>query len=584
MLTRRFVKNEELEYASVLIAAPYDGYRKNGFQYLCGLLETGSVLSAHQRLYLVPVFAKLLHMRSFKTRIWMAKAMGLARLREFCPYLLGLLHSEDEIDDETRSWTLAAYSVLVDRETLVEAISRPEFGPMKTAFALSAQFYQDKDLGLGETQQSVLTGVENDSLTAKWYTFMYGYGRAAERQLSAFADREIVGDLTGHEDDSVSEHALWALNRAPDGSISNSRVYLETLERRPPNVRRWYYRLAAKTNYTAVALRAFLWERTKKEGDNFAREGLATALASHFSSQEIEKMLEWYFSEEDESVRIALMPHFIRNVEQAPSYVAAIADAASQKDSALLRSLFALTTDLPSVHPARQTILRQMHRRRHQYVLAAEPSKLQIPTYLTSRNGVGGPISDQTAENASLVVPLSGPNPSGTIRSDADLAQLVRIFINDFGDYIRQQGGWKLLWDDNAPRAPKNESTFQQLLKGSLIEKCKMYDIDISPETNIGRGHVDFKLSVGYSARTLIEAKLASNKRFWHGLSRQLPEYLKAEGILSGFFVVCVYSDEEMEKISTIDEKITALTREIPYTIDAIIVDARANRPSASKL
>lgn len=42
-------------------------------------------------------------------------------------------------------------------------------------------------------------------------------------------------------------------------------------------------------------------------------------------------------------------------------------------------------------------------------------------------------------------------------------------------------------------------------------------NIDVSPEANIGRGPIDFKLSRGVNERILIEVKLACNPKLQQG-------------------------------------------------------------------
>jgi hypothetical protein len=123
-------------------------------------------------------------------------------------------------------------------------------------------------------------------------------------------------------------------------------------------------------------------------------------------------------------------------------------------------------------------------------------------------------------------------------RNDTELADAVAQFVDEFRNYVENQRGWRLLWNDTG--SPKSEESFQALFMQTVAAHCRANNIDVTAEANIGRGPVDFRMSVGYRARVLVEAKLARNSRFWHGLERQLPKYLEAEGISEGLFVVCV--------------------------------------------
>ena len=66
---------------------------------------------------------------------------------------------------------------------------------------------------------------------------------------------------------------------------------------------------------------------------------------------------------------------------------------------------------------------------------------------------------------------------------------------------------------------------------------CELNNWDISPETDNGRGPVDFKISRG-NDKTVIEIKLSSNAQCVHGLETQIEEYAKAENTANKIFVV----------------------------------------------
>jgi hypothetical protein len=166
--------------------------------------------------------------------------------------------------------------------------------------------------------------------------------------------------------------------------------------------------------------------------------------------------------------------------------------------------------------------------------------------------------------------------------NDAEISAAVLIFVEEFRNYVENERGWKLLWNDNG--TPKAEDSFQALFMQTVSAHCRANNIDVSPEANIGRGPVDFKISLGYSARVLIEAKLARNTKFWQGLQRQLPKYLEAEKVSEGLFVVCMHSDDDNVRLRDITRRVNDLNAQLPYRIRAIIVDARSHPPSASHL
>jgi hypothetical protein len=113
---------------------------------------------------------------------------------------------------------------------------------------------------------------------------------------------------------------------------------------------------------------------------------------------------------------------------------------------------------------------------------------------------------------------------------------------------------------------------------------CQANNIDVSPETNIGRGPVDFKLSDGYINRTILELKLARNTKFWNGLTSQFPTYLKAEGISRGYFIVIVFTETDIERIRDIQQVLDEYRKTTNLRISIFIVNALRDKPPASKL
>ena len=173
-------------------------------------------------------------------------------------------------------------------------------------------------------------------------------------------------------------------------------------------------------------------------------------------------------------------------------------------------------------------------------------------------------------------VPLSQPDsPDGFIG-------LVEQLVSEYRHYVEEMGGWRLLWNDEGTN--RSEAAAQRLFLVIVQGYCRANDIDVAPETNIGVGAVDFKVTRGYALRALLELKLARNTRFWNGLTAQLPAYLSAERIRHGWFVVIVFSDADMDRLSDIARLVERVNVQTGRSIKHVIVDARRDRLSASKL
>jgi hypothetical protein len=168
------------------------------------------------------------------------------------------------------------------------------------------------------------------------------------------------------------------------------------------------------------------------------------------------------------------------------------------------------------------------------------------------------------------------------IASNQDFLDAIRRMANEYKTFVEDNEGWRLLWNDNWTH--KREEAAQLVFLGIVKHYCKANNIDVSREADIGRGPVDFKMAIGYSLRALFEVKYAENSRFWHGIEKQLPTYLRAEGVQNGFFVVIVLTDEDLKRLPGINDRTVAVSQKTGFNIEAVVVDARIHPPSASKI
>lgn len=168
------------------------------------------------------------------------------------------------------------------------------------------------------------------------------------------------------------------------------------------------------------------------------------------------------------------------------------------------------------------------------------------------------------------------------IQSEEDFVCAIDRMVDEYRSFVEDNRGWNLLWNENG--TPRRESAAQDLFLGIIKHYCRANNIDISREPNIGRGPVDFKVSLGYNLRALLELKLAKNTKFWSGLSKQLPKYLEAENIQIGYFVVIMFNETDYQRASDIVEQVQEVRKATGRDIRHVLVDAAANPPSASKL
>ncbi|WP_252313959.1 hypothetical protein [Sinobaca sp. H24] len=164
-----------------------------------------------------------------------------------------------------------------------------------------------------------------------------------------------------------------------------------------------------------------------------------------------------------------------------------------------------------------------------------------------------------------------------------ELAVFVKELIEEFNNFIVNNSGYKLLWNEK-PLLPKTEEASQLLFHGLIRAQCQVNGVDVSREVNSGRGPVDFKFSSGFQEKVLIEVKRASSNKLMQGITKQLPQYLTTENINIGYYVVIVQKEEEFKKISTLKGIAEQLSKDQNKYIDVFTIDATSDKPSASNL
>jgi hypothetical protein len=140
-------------------------------------------------------------------------------------------------------------------------------------------------------------------------------------------------------------------------------------------------------------------------------------------------------------------------------------------------------------------------------------------------------------------------------------------------EYIEDNDGYKLFYH-NGQRI-KGEKDLQ-LLFGLVCHESSIFDIN--REVNNGRGPVDFKISKGNADKTLVEFKLANNKKLEQNLQKQVEIYQKANKTMSSFKVIIYFTKDENERVVAILNKIGLTGKE-----NIVLIDGRNdNKVSAS--
>lgn len=172
----------------------------------------------------------------------------------------------------------------------------------------------------------------------------------------------------------------------------------------------------------------------------------------------------------------------------------------------------------------------------------------------------------------------------GDVDNDTSFFDKIFGFTQYYKDFVELRSGYKLLWNESKT-SPRSEEDVQILFKGILDEHCRANNIDFTREVNQGMGPVDFRFSSGYTNRVLLEAKLAKNSKFWNGIKKQLPKYMKIDSCKLGIFLVIAFTDKDIKRVNDIQDIARETEEYYNITIKTVVVDARIdNKESASKL
>jgi hypothetical protein len=145
-----------------------------------------------------------------------------------------------------------------------------------------------------------------------------------------------------------------------------------------------------------------------------------------------------------------------------------------------------------------------------------------------------------------------------------------RVLI--FKHYVEDQDGYRLINRKGTGFARESEvQIFFGLIWG-------LSDFDVNREPNNGRGPVDFKVSYGSGDKSLIEFKLASNRKLEQNLLHQVEVYEAANDTTKSLKVIVFYTEAE-------EARVRAMIKKVKLETDSsvVLIDARSdNKPSAS--
>ncbi|USD79105.1 hypothetical protein M5E03_18655 [Bacillus safensis] len=196
-----------------------------------------------------------------------------------------------------------------------------------------------------------------------------------------------------------------------------------------------------------------------------------------------------------------------------------------------------------------------------------------VKPYDFKKDAKGEHIVAKIANNLPKNYPIQIQQQSTTFET----YQIAQVICNKFKDLIENNKVSELLYYGGKPRP---EKIVQRAFFCVADSYCNAFNIGISPETDSGRGPVDFKFERSYEDRTIVEIKLTSSSSQIHGIETQIQEYGKAEKT-SKMIYLAVHNGGPQKRID--DLKSFYLSNKAKKGCPELIIVDATPKDSASK-
>jgi hypothetical protein len=160
----------------------------------------------------------------------------------------------------------------------------------------------------------------------------------------------------------------------------------------------------------------------------------------------------------------------------------------------------------------------------------------------------------------------------------------VGTLVDRFQHAVENGDTWRILWDDKLVK-PRGELIVHAAAATMWASLCQLADVDMTRESDAGRGPVDFKFAAGWHRRALIEVKLLSSSKLFQGASAQLPQYLASEQIRCAYYVCIGFTDRDLrpQRITRVRATCADYQARSGSVVVPRFIDARP-KPPASRL
>jgi hypothetical protein len=168
-------------------------------------------------------------------------------------------------------------------------------------------------------------------------------------------------------------------------------------------------------------------------------------------------------------------------------------------------------------------------------------------------------------------------------RSKKDFVKVIDEVIAQYQQFIENEGGWRHLWNDDGTE--KHEDAAQNLFRGVAKHYCVANNISIDREVNLGRGPVDFKFSRGAVLKAHLEVKKLTSGGFWFGLASQLPDYMRSDEVVDGWYLAIQLRTGGVSKTrpQELPAEVARVAKERDLRLRFGLVDGRPKQSASKK-
>ncbi|WP_432770780.1 MAG: hypothetical protein HEQ22_08640 [Sphingopyxis sp.] len=139
-----------------------------------------------------------------------------------------------------------------------------------------------------------------------------------------FTNAISLGQLNQHDVPSVSKYSIWAITQL-DLGFSCLTLPIADIEGCAPEVRKWMFRLLFR-DATSLQKHLEMIDVARKDGSREVREEAAIGLRETFVNGIENRVIEWFFREDHDETKNALLDHMAAHCSQSEQYKSIVLD------------------------------------------------------------------------------------------------------------------------------------------------------------------------------------------------------------------------------------------------------------------